>query len=618
MAMNPPKPRKRIVPQLLSSPTGTSKHKIDALSGPLQVDNLKEQYTQAKELLGPGRKIYVNLAPYQTEHKQVSWNRLLREEGCTDTPGKETKGTLEMYLDAITKPMTLGTDDSDSDVNDKVGGEEDGAEGSASGSEEQEEEGDGEKGGNEEAIDGTGADTNNEEEGVAAPRRRKKWKNSYDYMDDFIDDSEFIQVVEFADNRKAKHKGFVIYRGKIERDEADADSGYEYDEETGQRKRKRQRRTAPDGEKKKKEDATPKRKSVPYVMSDEMKAALETLRKMVKEHVDATAGAQEEEDGGSAKKRKIIPVSIREELIRNENVFKQETTKGGFSATNKILDELHGMLNQFAKRENLRLYVSGKVGGKSKEDVIFNTSKLKAIVASLDPVERGGEEQEASGSEDQTSSYLKNMPLELQKKVSKQIRAGLRGEQIDTEKGQTVLQEVFDCFPSGTINLDALRQLAESPESLEQKSAAEKDVDDGKTKEELNKGINNVEAMGDDIASLDFEGAVQKAMEHGAPEAEMRACLDGVKDDEFLFPLFKMLAVAGPCGLKIKYAAIHGQKTGLYRKTIVVRSVTSAITRRIKENDDIVLLKDSKGFYALKYMPGVVPAPPKSTKNLET
>jgi hypothetical protein len=122
-------------------------------------------------------------------------------------------------------------------------------------------------------------------------------------------------------------------------------------------------------------------------MSDEMKAALETLRKMVKEHVDANAGAQEEEeDGGSAKKRKILPVSIREELIRNENVFKQETTKGGFSATNKILDELHGMLNQFAKRENLRLYVSGKVGGKSKEDVIFNTSKLKAIVASLDPV----------------------------------------------------------------------------------------------------------------------------------------------------------------------------------------------------------------------------------------
>jgi hypothetical protein len=131
MAMNPPKPRKRIVPQLLSSPTGTSKHKIDALSGPLQVDNLKEQYTQAKELLGPGRKTYVNLAPYQTEHKQVSWKRvgccgvahtwfflvihngstgilqLLREEGCTDTPGKETKGTLEMYLDAITKPMTL-------------------------------------------------------------------------------------------------------------------------------------------------------------------------------------------------------------------------------------------------------------------------------------------------------------------------------------------------------------------------------------------------------------------------------------------------------------------------------------------------------------------------------
>lgn len=354
---------------------------------------------------------------------------------------------------------------------------------------------------------------------------------------------------------------------------------------------------------------------MPYVMSDEMKAAMETLRKMVKEHVEANTGAQEEE--GSAKKRKVIPVSIREELIRNENVFKQETAKGGFSATNKILDELHGILNQFAKRENLRLYVSGKVGGKSKEDVIFNTSKLKAIVASLDPVERSGEEQEVSGSEDQTSLYLKNMPLELQKKISKQIRAGLRGEQIDTEKGQAVLQEVFECFPRGTINLDALKQLAESPESLEQKTAGEKDVDDGKTKEELNKGINNVEAMGAEIASLDFEGAVQKAMEHGAPEAEIRACLDRVKDDEYLFPLFKMLAVAGPCGLRTKYAATHGQKIGLYRSTIAVRSVTSAISRRIKENDDIVLLKDATAFYALKCMPGVVPAPPKSTKNSE-
>ncbi len=87
MAMKPPKPRKRIVPQLLSSPTGTSKHKVDALSGALQVENLKEQYTQAKDLLGPGRKIYVNLAPYQTEHKQVSWKRVGCCGVCVDRIG---------------------------------------------------------------------------------------------------------------------------------------------------------------------------------------------------------------------------------------------------------------------------------------------------------------------------------------------------------------------------------------------------------------------------------------------------------------------------------------------------------------------------------------------------
>lgn len=359
----------------------------------------------------------------------------------------------------------------------------------------------------------------------------------------------------------------------------------------------------PDGEKKKKEDATPKRKTVPYVMSEEMKAALETLQKMVKDNAESNAGDQE--DDGSAKKRKILPVAIREELIRNADVFKNETTKYGFSATNKILDELHGMLNQFAKRDNLRLYVSGKVGGKSKEDVIFNTSKLKATVASLTPVE----EPEVSEAEDKTSLYLKNMSLELQKKVSKQIRAGLRGEQVDSEKGQAVLQEVYDCFPDGTINLEALKQLVEAPETFEQKSAADKDVEDSRLKEELNKGMHLVEAMGSEIASLDFEAAVQKAIDHGAPEAEIRACLERVKEDEFLFPFFKMLAVAGPSGLKIRFAATVGQDTGLYRSVIALRSVTSAISRRIKENDDIVLLKKAIGFYALKCMPGVVPAP---------
>ena len=87
-----------------------------------------------------------------------------------------------------------------------------------SGSDEEEDRQDGEDGDkNDEGEDGTGGDSNDEGNlsDDAPPKRRKK--DSYDYMDDFIDDSEFIEMVEGGDKRKSTHQGFVIYQGKIER-----------------------------------------------------------------------------------------------------------------------------------------------------------------------------------------------------------------------------------------------------------------------------------------------------------------------------------------------------------------------------------------------------------------
>jgi len=86
---------------------------------------------------------------------------------------------------------------------------------------EAEAEGDGE-GEGEEATDADGNRTEGEggkkpEPGGKAGKR--KHANSYDYMDDFIDDSEFIDFIEKTDKRKPKHHGFKIHKGAIDRTE---------------------------------------------------------------------------------------------------------------------------------------------------------------------------------------------------------------------------------------------------------------------------------------------------------------------------------------------------------------------------------------------------------------
>ena len=613
--MNPPKPRKRIVPQLLSSPTGASKHKIDALSGPLKIESLKDQAKRAKDALGPGRKIYVDLAPYQSEHKQVSWKKLLEDQGADHGLGKqkvaeEGRKPLDAYLNAITRAMTLVPDDSESDLEfDRMDAMQEDGEGSASGSDDgegqaQDDDGEGDKTANDDTADATGLETNNDEEGSMQPLRQRR-HNTYDYMDDFIDDSEFIQMVEYADKRKSKHRGFVIYRGKIERETGDGDSEYEYDEETGTRKKKRQRRTTQDVDKKKKDDPTPKKKATPYAISDEMKQFMDRIQRLAIEHSED--GSTQGDDGaGPSKKRKMLPVNIREELIRGENLYMKEMKRGGQAALATMLDILHEHLKSLTSRENLRLYVTGKMGGKNKEDIIFNAAKLRSTVCSLKPLGADGAEIVSDSSND----YLKYIPNDMQKKIYKQIKAHLKGESISSPNANNALGDIAKCFPEGSITVDALRLLVIETESADQKGAQEKDAEDAKlSKEESNRGTELVDAMGDDVSKLNLETAVQKAIAHGADEAEIREGFEKVKDDEFLFPMYMMLCVAGPRGLKLKYIGTQGQKFGLIRNAITLRSVVSAINKRIKTDQGVIRIKDAVAFYALKCMPGAVPDP---------
>ena len=49
------------------------------------------------------------------------------------------------------------------------------------------------------------------------PSNKREGGNDYDYCDDFIDDTEFIDMLEYTDRRKLKYEGFRIYRGRLDR-----------------------------------------------------------------------------------------------------------------------------------------------------------------------------------------------------------------------------------------------------------------------------------------------------------------------------------------------------------------------------------------------------------------
>ena len=94
--MNPPsepqKRRRRIVPQQITSPTKNTQSIAHALSCPINVD-LREQSRKGREL-GPGRKLWVDLKPYQNEKRQVNWKRLLDAQASVNGEGAAGSGAV--------------------------------------------------------------------------------------------------------------------------------------------------------------------------------------------------------------------------------------------------------------------------------------------------------------------------------------------------------------------------------------------------------------------------------------------------------------------------------------------------------------------------------------------
>lgn len=79
----PAKPvRRRIVPQQILSPTKSqfdaegSQPAAAASQQQVEIGDLKEHSELATTLLGPGRKIYVDLAKFQRDQKPVDWKEV--------------------------------------------------------------------------------------------------------------------------------------------------------------------------------------------------------------------------------------------------------------------------------------------------------------------------------------------------------------------------------------------------------------------------------------------------------------------------------------------------------------------------------------------------------------
>ena len=78
-------------------------------------------------------------------------------------------------------------------------------------------------------------------------------------------------------------------------------------------------------------------------------------------------------------------------------------------------------------------------------------------------------------------------------------------------------------------------------------------------------------------------------------------------EDENWSCALKLLAVAGPYGLKVKFIGTTGKSSGLLKKgkDLHIRTVASKITRLFNEKTtDVGKIKDSNGFYALRLFPG--------------
>ncbi|KAL4442016.1 hypothetical protein ABPG77_011277 [Micractinium sp. CCAP 211/92] len=235
MAAQAQKPRRRIVPQLITSPNSQDRDD-DALliaekaeaAAPPAVDQ-REQSEWAREHLGPDRKVFLDLSALS--NTEIDWKQICKERGVQKakrTTAVENNGeandplllrgrtgrqedSWSRLLAKLEATYCLGAESEEEEDADR---EEEGSESGASDDEADEEGGkgasDGGEGGREGGEGGSGRE--------GGEGKKKGPKNDYDYMDDWIDDEEFIQLVAH-DKRRPKHSGFFISKGEIERTE---------------------------------------------------------------------------------------------------------------------------------------------------------------------------------------------------------------------------------------------------------------------------------------------------------------------------------------------------------------------------------------------------------------
>ncbi|GAB4814106.1 hypothetical protein N2152v2_001152 [Parachlorella kessleri] len=234
-------PRKRIVPQQVQAPASPPGPEVASLVA-LQITDLQQQAELAPQLLGPGRKIWIDLKEYQG--KEVDWKKGQPRSKFATNPLAKVIARLERAYCAN------GGDSDEEDSSTERQGHADEAEASGDESDGTDTEGATDK---EEQRGGEGAEA--EAGGVGGggksgagdkPAGVKKGTtrgDHYDYNDDFIDDEEILTYIT-TKRQKTKHQGFFISKGELEVEESQEEDGSGADDEGTEGEEERARRKA--------------------------------------------------------------------------------------------------------------------------------------------------------------------------------------------------------------------------------------------------------------------------------------------------------------------------------------------------------------------------------------
>jgi hypothetical protein len=276
-----------------------------------------------------------------------------------------------------------------------------------------------------------GAQPNPQQQPTNKPSTKREFANDYDYCDDFIDDTEFIDMLEHTDRRKLKFSGFFIARGSIDRLD-ELVPGAVPDKPT--RKRKVDPATAAGGsgaaavavagegaaakaggdggaaqgcgdepakKKKKKADGSaaatgtaadgiiPKKDIPQYTMPADVAAAIEQLRSVaatVPPPAVPPPGTTEEGQGAKSN-RKVLPPVIYNAIKNVEHLFQRDFAVYQANASKIITEKLFEFLEPFSTRENIRTYIRGKQARKSKAKAatVQTLDQLQFLLASTVP-----------------------------------------------------------------------------------------------------------------------------------------------------------------------------------------------------------------------------------------